>query len=269
MEATVPLSVIILTKNEARRIGDCISSVTWADEVLVIDDESTDETASIAESMGARVLRRKMENEGRHRNWASQQARHEWILSVDADERVTPELAQEIRALFAGGAAAYDTYAIPRRNYIGARWVRWGGWYPGAQLKLFKRSIFQWEEASVHPRALTDRPCGQLRQDLLHYSYRDLSDFVEKLNRQTTLEARKWITDGRRVTLGKALWRSVDRFFRTFVGKRGYRDGALGFIVAWFASAYQVLSYVKYLELQQAGERGSAPAGGAAPTAAP
>ena len=250
-EARVPISVIILTKNEAQRIRDCIESARWADEVLVVDDESTDQTVAIAESLGARVVRRKMDNEGRHRNWASAQARHEWVLSLDADERVTPELAQELAQLFRNGPGTCGTYAIPRRNYIGQRWVRYGGWYPSAQLKLFQRSVFQWEEAAVHPRAFSEAPAGQLRHDLIHYSYRDLSDFLEKMNRQTTLEAQKWLADGRRVTLGKALWRAVDRFFRTFVGKQGFRDGTLGFIVAWFASAYQVLSYAKYVETRQ------------------
>lgn len=250
METKVPLSVVILTKNEAGRIQACLESVRWADDVLVIDDESTDETVRLAESLGARVLRRKMDVEGRHRNWANAQATHDWVLSLDADERVTPELAEEIAAILRNGAA-YDTYAIPRRNYIDQRWVRYGGWYPSAQLKFFKKSVMRWEETSVHPRAFSDRPCGQLRHDLIHYSYRDLADFVEKLNRQTTLEAQKWVADKRRVTLGKALWRSVDRFVRTFVLKQGFRDGVLGFLVAWFASAYQVLSYAKYVEMYQ------------------
>ncbi len=248
MAATVPITVVILTKNEARRLRDAIESVRWAEEILVVDDESADETAALAESLGARVVRRRMDNEGRHRNWASAEARFDWILSLDADERVTPELAAELQALFRAGAPPFDLYAIPRRNHIGQRWVRHGGWYPSAQLKMFKRTVFKWEEASVHPRALSDRPCGRLTKDLLHYSYRDLSDFVEKMNRQTTLEAQKWLSDGRKVTFGKALWRAADRFFRTFVSKKGYRDGTLGFIVAWFASAYQLISYAKYVE---------------------
>jgi len=238
---------VILAKNEAGRIRDCIESVRWADEVLVVDDESTDQTVSVAESLGARVLRRKMDIEGRHRNWAYAQAKHEWVLSLDADERVTPELAQEVQQVVQNGAA-YETYAVPRRNYIGLRWIRHGGWYPSAQLKLFKRSVFRWEETTVHPRALSDRPCGTLRHDLLHYSYRDLRDFVDKMNRQTTLEAQKWLLDGRRVTLRKALWRSVDRFFRAYVGKRGYRDGFLGYIVAALGGFYQFLSWAKYAE---------------------
>ncbi|PIQ83290.1 MAG: hypothetical protein COV75_08300 [Candidatus Omnitrophica bacterium CG11_big_fil_rev_8_21_14_0_20_63_9] len=257
MDAKVPVTVVILTKNEAARIRECIESVRWAAEVLVIDDDSADDTREIAASLGARVLRRTMENEGRHRNWAQAQAAHEWVLNLDADERVTPELAQEIAAVVQGHPA-YETYAIPRRNFIGPRWVRHGGWYPSAQLKLFKRSVLRWEEASVHPRAFSDdRPCPSLRHDILHYSYRDLSDFIEKLNRQTTLEANKWIAGGRKVTLGKALWRAADRFWRAYVAKQGFRDGMLGFLVAWFASAYQVLSYAKYLEAKQRQTLGS------------
>lgn len=252
MEGNIPLSVVILTKNEAARIRDCIASVAWAGEVLVVDDESTDETVAIAEALGARVLRRKMDVEGRHRNWAYAQAAHEWILSLDADERVTPELAQEIQALFRGQDDGFETYAIPRRNYIGSRWIRHGGWYPSAQLKLFKRSVFRWEETTVHPRAFANVPCGTLRADLLHYSYRDLGDFVEKLNRQTTLEAEKWLRDGRRMTLAKALWRTADRALRSYVGKRGYRDGLWGLIVAALAGMYQLLAWAKYYERRQA-----------------
>jgi len=251
MADRVPITVVILTKNEAGRIRDCIESVRWAGEVLVVDDESADDTPRIAAGLGARVVERKMDIEGRHRNWASEQAAHDWILSLDADERVTPKLAQEIAGLFGNGGPPYANYAIPRRNYIGTRWIQHGGWYPSAQLKMFDRRTFKWEEASVHPRALSDKPCGMLQGDLLHYTYRDLSDFVEKLNRQTTLEAQKWLASGRRVKFGKALWRVVDRFWRSYVAKKGYKDGTLGFIVAWFASAYQLLSYAKYLEGRQ------------------
>jgi glycosyltransferase involved in cell wall biosynthesis len=252
MSSKVPLSVVILTKNEASRIADCLESVAWADEVLVVDDESSDSTVEIAASMGARVLRRRMDVEGRHRNWAYTQARHEWVLSLDADERVTPECGEEIRYLLGHGPTS-DSYAIPRRNFIGKRWIRHGGWYPSAQVKLFKRSVFRWEETTVHPRAISssDKPWGVLRHDLLHFSYRDLFDFTGKLNRQTTLEAQKWIQDGRRMNLGKALWRTADRFFRTWWFKRGYRDGFPGYWVAVYAGLYQFLSFAKYWHLRQ------------------
>jgi glycosyltransferase involved in cell wall biosynthesis len=248
MADRVPLSVVILTKNEAAGIAECVQSVSWADEVLIVDDESSDDTVRIAESSGARVLRRKMDVEGRHRNWAYAQAKHEWVLSLDADERVTPELAQEIQGLLTD-AAPYETYAIPRRNYLGSRWIRHGGWYPSAQLKLFKKSVFRWEETTVHPRAISDRAWGTLRHDLIHFSYRDAEDFVEKQDRHTTLEAQKWLTDGRPMTLGKALWRTVDRFVRAYVLKQGFRDGRLGLFVAWMAGKYQWVSYRKYVRM--------------------
>ena len=249
METPIPLSVVILTKNEAQRIRDCIASVRWADEILVVDDDSADETVAIATSLGARVLRRTMDIEGRHRNWAQDQARYDWILSLDADERVTPELAKELAALLGQGATPYETYAIPRRNYIGDRWIRHGGWYPSAQLKLFKKSVFRWEETSVHPRAFGPA-WGVLRHDLLHYSYRDLNDFAAKQDRHTTLEAQKWVADRRRVTAGKALWRTIDRSLRTYVLKQGFRDGRLGMLIAWMAGKYQWTSYVKYRKLR-------------------
>ena len=247
---SVSVSVVILTKNESGRIRECLESVRWADEVIVIDDESTDDTIQVAESLGARVLRRKMDIEGRHRNWAHSQTTHEWVLSLDADERVTPELAEEITALLQDGAPPYAVYAIPRRNYLGNRWLRHGGWYPSAQLKLFKKSVFRWEETTVHPRAFANCDCGTLRHDLLHFSYRDEQDFVKKLDRQTTLEAQKWAADGRRVTLGKAFWRTIDRFIRSYVLKLGFRDGRAGLFTAWMAGRYQWVSYVKYVQLK-------------------
>ena len=250
MSDRIPLTVVGLAKNEAGRIRDCLESVRWADEVLVVDDESADDTAAIARSLGARVVTRAMDNEGRHRNWAHAQARNEWILSVDADERVTPELAAEITALFAAGAT--DTvYTVPRRNYLGDRWIRHGGWYPSAQIKLFKRSELKWEETTVHPRAFGTSVGTQLKGDLIHLTYRDLRDCVDKMNRQTTLEAQKWVADGRRVTLRTALWRTCDRFVRAYVMKRGYRDGYLGYVMAVMGGMYQFISFAKYWELQR------------------
>ncbi len=242
---SLPLSVVVITKNEALRLPACLDSVPFAGEIVVVDDFSTDSTLDVARRYTDRVIQRKMEVEGRHRNFAHTQARFEWILSLDADEQVTPELARELWDLFSQGPR-FDLYSIPRRNHIGSRWIRFGGWYPSTQVKLFKRSHFQWEETTVHPRAITDRPCGTLHSDILHYSYRSLEDFLEKLNRQTTLEAQKWILDGRPMGLGKALWRMVDRFWRTYIGKKGYQDGLWGVIVAGMASLYQFLSFAKF-----------------------
>jgi glycosyltransferase involved in cell wall biosynthesis len=247
MQNLIPISVTILTKNEENRLADCLESVRFADEILVIDDESTDATEAVARRYTDRVLRRKMDLEGRHRNWAAAQARHDWILSVDADERVTPELAAELQTLF-DGIPPFEIYSIPRRNFIGKRWLRHGGWYPSAQVKLYRRTAFRWEETTVHCRAISEKPWGSLKGDLLHYSYRDIGDFIGKLNRQTTLEVQKWLLDGRRMTRGKAIWRTADRFFRAYVGKKGYKDGWIGFVAAGLAGLYQFVSYAKYWE---------------------
>jgi hypothetical protein len=120
-------------------------------------------------------------------------------------------------------------------------------------LKLFKKSVFRWEETTVHPRAISDRACGTLRHDLIHHSYRDRLDFIRKMDNHTMREAQKWLADGRRVTLGKALWRTIDRFVRSYVLKRGFLDGATGWFVAWMAGKYQWLSYRKYRALRRAG----------------
>jgi len=245
---SVPLSVVVVTKNEEQNIDLCLESVQgWAQEIVIVDDESSDRTVERASAYTDRIFHRKMDVEGRHRNWAYAQASCEWILSLDADERVTEELRQEIAQVLA--EPEHALYTIPRRNYIGDYWVQYGGQYPSAQLRLFRRGAFRYEETYVHPRVFTEGTTGHLKQDILHYSYRDFGHFLQKLNGQTTLEARKWAEDGRRITMGKALWRAFDRFLRTFIRKKGYKDGFIGFMVAYFASLYQVISYAKYWQI--------------------
>ena len=255
----IPLSIVILAKNEEERIKDCIQSVgEWVDEVIVIDDESTDNTPLIAKELGARVLRQRMDVEGKHRNWAYQQANNEWILSLDADERLTEELKDEIEIILASNPKQ-NAFTVPRRNFIGDYWMRWGGQYPAAQLKLFRRDKFKWEEVEVHPRAFLDGECGHLKSDLIHYTYKDWASFLGKINNQTTLEAKKWhklsLVDpkkaGYKMNIVHVLWRTVDRFFRAFIAKRGYRDGFIGFMAAYFGSLYQIISFAKYKDLKK------------------
>ena len=252
----IGLSAVILTKNEEERITACIKSVIdWVDEVIVLDDESEDNTREIAEGLGASVFARKMDIEGRHRNLAYARANSKWVLSLDADERVTEELKEEITRALALDTE-FNAFTIPRKNFIGDYWIRWGGLYPSAQLKLFCRDKFKWEEAEVHPRAFLDGDCGHLKSDLIHYTYRDWNDFLRKLNNQTTLEAKKWYKmysvnpkkARYKMNFVHALWRTFDRFNRAFIAKRGYRDGFIGFMVAYFSSLYQMVSYAKYRE---------------------
>jgi len=243
------LSVVVLTKNEEACIAECLESVKWADEIIVVDDESTDKTLEIVKKFNTKVFVRKMDVEGKHRNWAYAQARNLWVLSLDADEQVTPELKSELeRAIKSEEFAAFD---IPLRNYISNYWVRYGGWYPASKLRLFRKDKFKYEEVEVHPRVFLDGACGHLKADIIHKGYPDLEHFLNSVNRQSTLEARKWINTGRKMTLGHMVWRAVDRFFRRYLRKKAYKDGMYGFIVAFFDTFYQIISYAKYREMLQ------------------
>lgn len=248
--ATIPLSVVVITKNEEKNIDDCLKSVYgWASEIVIVDDESSDKTVEFARQYTNKIFHRKMDNEGRHRNWAYAQAQNQWVLSLDADETVTLELREEISQAFQ--TDSFHAYSIPLRNYIGDYWVKYSGWYPAGKLRLFQKSRFKYEEVEVHPRVFLDGKTGHLTKDIIHKGYPDFEHFLASINRQTTLEARKWIQTRRQMSLGKALWRTVDRFFRRFIGKKGYKDGFIGFMIAFFDSLYQFLSYVKYVEMRR------------------
>jgi glycosyltransferase involved in cell wall biosynthesis len=216
---------------------------------VVVDDNSQDNTVDIAKKYADKVLSNKMKIEGRHRNWAYQQTKNEWVLSLDADEQVTEELKKEINEVLP--LTDCVCFTIPMRNFIGSYWVRFGGWYPAAKVRLFRKNKFRYEEVEVHPRGFTDGKCGHLKNDIIHRGYPDLEHFLSSVNRQTTLEAKKWINTNRKMSLGKALWRTIDRFFRTFIGKKGYKDGMIGFSIALFAALYQILSYIKYWQMKR------------------
>lgn len=247
MPEKTALTVVICAKNEENNIEETLQSVHgWADEIIVVDDNSTDSTSQISKKY-AKVLTRHMENEGVHRNWGYAQARNRWVLSLDADEKVSPELRDEITAAIRN--PEYVSYDIPLRNYIGAYWVRHGGWYPAAKVRLFCKDKFRYEEVQVHPRVFIDGKNGHLKRDIIHKGYPDLEHFLSSVNRQTTLEAAKWHSTGRKFTCGHMIWRAIDRFFRRYVRKQAYKDGMYGFMIAYFDSLYQFLSYVKYREM--------------------
>lgn len=255
MSEKAKLSIVIITKNEEARIRDCLESANWAEEIILVDDESSDRTREIAAQYTDKIFVRKMDIEGRHRNWAYAKAAHPWVLSLDADEIITCELREEIKQLLSRSPDEFG-FTIPRRNYIGKFWVRHCGWYPSPQLRLFQKDKFRYEEVDVHPQAFMNGPCGHLKSDLIHYSYRDIADFLAKMNNQTTREAYKWISRSKKMTLGRFLWRSIDRFFRSYIGKQGYKDGFIGFVVSYFSGIYQFVSYLKYREIkiQEKGE---------------
>jgi len=262
----IPVSVVIIAKNEEDCIGKCLASVTgWADEVIVIDDYSSDRTVEIVRSFGATVFQRKMENEGRHRNWGYAKARNAWVLSLDADEQASPELKDEIDRVLP--AAACQAFALPMKTYIGDYWVRYAGWFPARKIRLFLKDRCRYEEVEVHPRPILDGTEQPLNGWIEHYGYPDFEHLFAGVNRQSTLEAQKWLRTGRSVTGGMVVRRTVDRFMRSYIRKRGFKDGLVGFVIALCASLYQIFSYAKYWELKRNAAAGTTPV--PAPTAEP
>ncbi|MDD5072420.1 MAG: glycosyltransferase family 2 protein [Candidatus Omnitrophica bacterium] len=253
MEQKIPVSVVVIVKNEEKRIASCLESVAWADDIVIVDDMSTDRTVEIARRYTDRIFERKMDIEGVHRNYAYSQAKNGWVFSLDADEIVSPELKEEIARVVKEDADKklneYVVFAVPMRNYIGDHWVKWGGWYPAHKDRFFRKGRFKYEEAAVHPRVFYDGKCGRLNGDIIHYSYENFAELIDSLNGQTSKEAEKWFSTGKKMPLQTALWRTLDRFFRSYVGNKGYRDGVIGLMVAVNGGLYQLLSYAKYREL--------------------
>ena len=250
MADKAPVSVAIITRNEEENIESCLKSALWADEIIVLDDASADNTVKIAKQFTDKVFSRKMDIEGKHRNYAYSLARNNWVLSLDADERITPELAEEITVLLKTEMKD-KAYTIPIKSYIGKRWIRHSGWYPAAKVRLFDKRFFKYEEAEVHPRVFIEGSCGHLKRDIIHYSYRDFHDFFVSINNQTTLEAKKWFKERRNINFLKMYRKGLSRFLKGYIQKSGYKDGLLGFTISWAGALYQFMSYVKYKEMLQ------------------
>ena len=248
MSKKAPLSVVVITRNEADRLEDCLKSVSWADDLVIVDDFSIDATSKIARKYTDRVYERKMDIEGRHRNYAYSLAKNEWVFSLDADERITDELREEIKHILRK-EIKHVTFTVPIKAFIGNIWVKHGGWYPGRKVRLFRKDKFKYEEVKVHPRVFYKGTCGHLKNPILHYSYRNFHEFVESLNNQTTLEAEKWFDEKRKIGLARTLRKTCDRFLKAYILKKGFLDGFVGLMFAMSAGLYQLFSYAKYWEM--------------------
>lgn len=243
------LTVTVITRNEAAAIGAALESVAWADEIIVVDSHSTDETTAIARRYTPHVEARDWAGYGPQKNYAAERARHDWILSIDADERITPELGAEIRDLMRAGPAA-DGYRIPRVSYYLGRWIRSTDWYPDLRLRLYHRGRAQWTAHRVHESIRTSGTVGRLRGEMLHYPYRDISEHLAKIDSYTTLVAEQWAAEGRRATAFEGYIHSRLAFLRNYVLRRGFRDGQTGLLVSLLNSHYVFLKYAKLIELR-------------------
>lgn len=248
----VRLSVVVVTRNESANIRAALESVRWADEIVVVDSGSTDETVRIAREIADLVTTRGWTGYGAQKNHAAALAAHDWVLSLDADERVSPALALEIRALLRREPAARG-YRIPRvTRYLG-RWIRSTDWHPDLQLRLYDRRSAHWNDRLVHESVTVDGSVGRLQGELEHYAYRDVSHHLQTIDRYTTLAARQMLREGRRAGWIDLASRPPAAFLRNYVVRRGVRDGTQGLIVSILNAGYVFLKFVKLWELQRAG----------------
>lgn len=244
-----PVTVTIITKDEATHIAAAITSASWADEVIVVDCGSTDDTVAIATSMRARVDFRAWTGWIDQKNHAAALASNDWIFSLDADERITPELAAEIRTLLAAEPPKRG-YRVPRVTFYLGRWIRTTDFFPDFQTRLYDRRAARWDGKYVHESVGVDGPVGDLKNELQHYSYDDLRDHLDRINRYTTLAARQMHEDGRRAGAFDLLVHPPAAFLRNYVLRRGFLDGTVGLTLS-SVNAYSVfLKFAKLWELQ-------------------
>jgi glycosyltransferase involved in cell wall biosynthesis len=234
------LSVTVITRNEEAHIGHCLESVCWADEIIVVDTGSVDRTLEICHKYTPHIYSRRWEGYAPAKNAALDLATGDWILSLDADERVSDGLHMDIGILLQQPLAMLaDGYTVPRRNYLWERWLRYGGLYPDYQIRLFKRGKGSFKARRVHESVAINGRIELLRHPLEHYSYRGLSDVIQRLDRYSELAALDLHEQGYPFRLTALVMRPAGRFLRNYLLKQGYRDGIPGLIMA-VSYAYSV-----------------------------
>jgi glycosyltransferase involved in cell wall biosynthesis len=270
-----PVSVLICTKNEERNLSACLKSVAWADDCVVLDSYSDDQTVAMAQEGGARVVQRQFDNFSAHKNWALDHLdfKHDWILIVDADERVTPELAREITALVSG-SPSYHGYYLARQNWFAGTWIRHGGWYPDWNLRLLRRGRGRYEARLVHEHILLEGPPGYLQNHLIHYDYKGIERYFGRHNVYSSLEAmevyRTLTAPGQPEMLPADLWakgpgrrrflknlayrylpgRALFKFIWMYFFKLGFLDGRMGFRFCLLHTFYDYQISLKLEELR-------------------
>jgi glycosyltransferase involved in cell wall biosynthesis len=242
----------VITRDAAGQIADCLASATFADEIVVVDSGSTDDTVEIARRCGARVIVRSWQGFGLQKSFAVEQAAHDWVLCLDADERVTPELGAAIRAALDTTPVAV-AFAVPRRNRFLGRWLRHGEGYPDWIVRLFDRRHARWTDDPVHENVSADGAVARLSGDLLHASAESLDAYVAKQNRYTTIQAEAMHARGERASLARLLVSPLARFLRLYVFRLGFLDGVAGFVHIAIGCFASFMKYAKLRALSTAG----------------
>ena len=243
-----PLSAVLITRNAAAVLAPCLESLAFADEIVVVDSGSSDGTAEIAKRYGARLVQKEWLGFGRQKQYAVDQARHDWVLCLDADETVSPQLAASIQAALAAPVSA--VYRMPRRNRFLGRWLSYGEGYPDWSPRLFNRMNARWSDDLVHEKVLYAVTPGTLQGDLLHDSSDDLTAYLERQNRYTTLAARQAYELGRSAGFFHILMSPVVRFLKFYVFRLGFLDGMPGLLHISIGCMNSYLKYAKLIELR-------------------
>lgn len=252
-------SVTIITYNEEKRIADCISSVIFADEIVVVDSYSSDKTVEICGNLGARVIQHKWPGHIKQKNYALSQAAHDWVLSLDADEVVSPELATQIQQLMQQERLAPSGYYVPRQtNYLG-RWIKHCGWYPDYKLRFFNRQRAQWGGEDPHDSIICEGKTAKLSGHLYHYSFDTLADHLDTIGRFTDIAALERHKNGVKPSLGHLVLRPPLAFFKMYFIQLGFLDGMAGLIVCVLSAYHVFVKYTKLYELHIEGGQDDRP----------
>jgi glycosyltransferase involved in cell wall biosynthesis len=256
MPTKLPITLVVITLNEEANLSRCLESASFVDDLLVVDSFSTDKTEEIARAHGARFLQNAWQGYGPQKIFANAQAKHDWILSLDADEALSPELRTEILARFAT-LNPETGYEFPRRSFHLGRWIHHGGWYPDYQLRLFHRQHSDWSQASLHEKVQV-KSKARFQSDLLHWVFKDLSHQVITNDRYSGLGATNLRARGRRFSLLKLVYKPWVKFIECYIVKLGFLDGLPGFIIAVGAGYSIFLRHAKLWEMEM-NERRSKP----------
>jgi glycosyltransferase involved in cell wall biosynthesis len=248
-----PLSAVLITRNAAAVLAPCLENLAFADEIVVVDSGSSDGTAEIAKRFGARLVQKEWLGFGRQKQYAVDQARHDWVLCLDADETVSPRLAASIQAALA--APVSPVYRMPRRNRFLGRWLSHGEGYPDWSPRLFNRMNARWSDDLVHEKVLYAVTPGTLQGDLMHDSSDDLTAYLDRQNRYTTLAARQAYELGRSASFLHLVMSPVVRFFKFYVFRLGFLDGVPGLLHISIGCMNSYLKYAKLIELRKADEK--------------
>lgn len=253
MSGPLPLSLCVITRDAAALLADCLASAPFAGEIVVVDSGSRDDTVEIARRFRARVVDHPFAGFGAQKNFAVAAAAHDWVLCLDADERVTPELARSIVVALAAPAAV--AYAMARRNRFLGRWLAHGEGYPDWNVRLFDRRRARWSEDAVHEHVVADGAVVRLEGDLLHASAESIDAYLAKQNRYTTLQAEAMHARGERATIARLVVSPLFRFFRFYVLRLGFLDGVAGLVHIAIGCQNSFVKYAKLRALTAAGDR--------------